>query len=141
VWCVHASDAGITTNGFNYQGDYGALGDIMLLQIVIFFLLIPILIWAFNTFDNLIKLEYEKFYQYWIKDGQPSGLYWRPADYHPSFQGGIATQKAMLILLFKKPEWVASSDIAWNLLKKYRILVLTWNCSIIIWFFAKSSLY
>jgi hypothetical protein len=111
----------------------------MSLQYIFFFLLIPILIWSFNTFDNLIKLEYEKFHQYWIKDGKPSGLYWRPADYHPSFNGAIATQKAMLILLFKKPEWVASSGHAWNLLKKYRILVLIWNCSIIIWFLIKSS--
>jgi hypothetical protein len=41
----------------------------MSLQYIFFFLLIPILIWSFNTFDNLIKLEYEKFHQYWIKDG------------------------------------------------------------------------
>jgi len=111
----------------------------MSLQYIFFFLLIPILIWALNTFDNLIKLEYEKFHLYWIKDGKPSGLYWRPVDGSPSLQGGIATQKAMLILLFKTPEWVASSGHAWNLLKKYRILVLTWNISLILWFFAKPN--
>jgi len=113
----------------------------MSLQLIFCFLLIPILIWSFNTFDNLIKLEYEKFHQQWIKDGQPSGLYWRPPDYRPSFQSGIATQKAMFIFLFKKPEWVASSGFASNLLKKYRILVLTWNISIILWFFARCSYY
>jgi len=109
----------------------------MSLQTVSFLLLVPILIWAFNTFDNLIKLEYGKFHQQWIKDGKPSGLYWRPADYHPSLQGGIATQKSMLILLFRKPGWIASSAQASNLLKKYRILVLTWNISILLWFFAR----
>jgi hypothetical protein len=108
-------------------------------QLILFFLLIPILIWAFNTFDNLIKLEYEKFHQQWLKDGQPSGLYWRPADYHPSFHSGFATQKSMLILLFKKPEWVASSAQACNLLNKYRILILTWNISVILWFFTRSG--
>lgn len=104
-------------------------------QLILFFLLIPILIWAFNTFDNLIKLEYEIFHQQWLKDGQPSGLYWRPADYRPSLHSGFATQKSMLILLFKKPEWVASSAQACSLLKKYRILILTWNISVILWFF------
>ena len=109
----------------------------MSLQLIVIIILIPILIWSFNTFDNLIKLEYEKFHQQWLKDGQPPGLYWRPAGYRPSFQGGFATQKAMLVLLFRKPEWVASSDQAKILLKKYRILVLTWNISIILWFFAR----
>ena len=109
----------------------------MSLQLIVIILLIPILIWSFNTFDNLIKLEYETFHQQWLKDGQPSGLYWRPADYHPSFHSGFAAQKSMLILLFKSPEWVTSSDLGSNLLKKYRILVLTWNISIIIWFIAR----
>lgn len=112
----------------------------MSLQLIIIILLIPILIWAFNTFDNLMKLEYEKFHQQWLKDGQPSGLYWRPAGYRPSINGGLATQKSMLTLLFKKPEWIASSDQACGLLKKYRILVLTWNISIILWLIAGSDI-
>jgi hypothetical protein len=106
-------------------------------QLFYFFLLIPVLIWAFNTFDNLIKLEYEKFHQQWIKDGQPSGLFWHPDGCRPSFHGGIATQKSMLLLLFNKPEWIASSAQACNLLKKYRILVLAWNIGIILWLFAR----
>jgi hypothetical protein len=109
----------------------------MSLQSILLFIFIPIFIWGFNTFDNLIKLEYEKFHQQWLKDGQPSGLYWRPAGYTSSFNSGIATQKFMLMLLFKKPEWIASSDEACILLKKYRILVLTWNAGIILWFFGR----
>ncbi len=109
----------------------------MPLQIVVIIVLIPILIWSLNTFDNLMKLEYEKFHDQWLKDGQPPGLYWRPAGHHPSFQSGFATQKAMLVLLFRRPEWVESSGQAKILLTKYRILVLTWNISIIIWFFAR----
>ena len=108
----------------------------MSIQLFVIILLIPILIWSFNTFDNLIKLEYEKFHQQWLKDGQPPGLYWRPAGNSPSFHGGIATQKSMVKLLIKKPEWVASSDEACYLHKKYRILVLAWNAGIILWLFA-----
>ena len=109
-------------------------------QLIVIIPLIPILIWSFNTFDNLIRLEYEKFHQQWLKDGQPPGLYWRPAGYRPSFQSGFATQKAMLVMLFSKPEWVASSDQARILLKKYRILALTWNLGIILWFFARYAI-
>ena len=108
----------------------------MSFQLMLFFIFIPILIWAFNTFDNLMKLEYEKFHQQWLKDGQPPGLYWRPAGHQPSLHSGFATQKSMLILLFSKPEWVASSGEACILHKKYRVLVLTWNISILLWFFA-----
>jgi ferric iron reductase protein FhuF len=106
-------------------------------QLYYFFLLIPLLIWAFNTFDNLIKLEHEKFHQQWIKDGQPPGMFWRPEGSRPSFQGGFATQKSMLILLFRKPEWIAENAQACILLKKYRILVLAWNAGIIMWLFAR----
>jgi hypothetical protein len=106
-------------------------------QLFYFLLLVPLLIWAFNTFDNLIKLQYEKFHQQWIKDGQPSGLFRRPDGRLPSFHGGIATQKSMLILLFNKPEWIASSAQASKLLKKYRILVLAWNIGIILWLLAR----
>ena len=102
-----------------------------------FFLLMPVLIWAFKTFDDLIKLEHEKFHKQWIKDGQPSGLFRHPDGCRPSFHGGIATQKSMLILLFNKPEWIASSAQASNFLTKYRILVLTWNIGIILWLFAR----
>jgi hypothetical protein len=107
----------------------------MSLQCVFPILLIPILIWAFNTFDNMIKLEFGKFHQHWIADGKPSGLFWRPAGIRPSFHGGIAAQKSMLIMLFKRPEWIASSAHGCILLKKYRILVLTWNIGIILWLF------
>jgi len=106
----------------------------MTLQIFLIVLLVPILIWAFNIFDNLIKLEFESFHQQWIADGRPSGLYWRPTDYQPSFKSGIATQKSMLVLLFCRLEWVASSDYASRLQRKYRILVLTWNVCLILWF-------
>ena len=112
----------------------------MSLQVILFFILIPILIWGINTFDNLIKLEYEAFHQQWLKDGQPSGMYWRPAGYRSSFQSGFATQKSMLKFLFEKPEWIASSVQACILLKKYRILVLTWNAAIILWFFSRFAI-
>ena len=112
-------------------------GAHLTMQIFLFVLLVPILIWAFNTFDNLIRLEYEQFHQHWISDGLPSGLYWRPPDYRPSFRSGMATQKSMLFLLIGKPEWVESSDYASRLQRKYRILVLTWNACLVLWFLAR----
>ncbi len=107
----------------------------MTLQVIIFVLLVPVLIWAFNTFDNLIKLEYEKFREQWDADGTPSGIYWRPADYRPSLTGAFATQKAMFMLLFTRPGWIESSPYAFALHRRYRILVLTWNGGLLFWFF------
>jgi predicted membrane protein len=107
----------------------------MPLPIITFFLLIPILIWAFTTFDNLIKLEYESFHEQWIKDKQPVGMFWRPENYRVSFSSGNVSQKYMLVWLFKTPEWVNGSDEASALLKRLRVLVLIWNICVLLWFF------
>jgi hypothetical protein len=107
----------------------------MPLPAILFFLLIPILLWAFLTWDSLIKLEHEKFHQQWLNDEKPSGMFWRSTKSRPSFRSGIATQKFMFVWLFKNPEWVESSEEALILIKRYRVLVLTWNVSIILWFF------
>ncbi|HEX9022914.1 MAG TPA: hypothetical protein VF799_03650 [Geobacteraceae bacterium] len=106
----------------------------MTLQVLIFVLLVPILIWAFNTFDNLIKLECEKFHEQWVADGAPSGIYWRPTDYRPSLQGALATQKAMFMLFFRRPGWMESSPYALSLHRRYRMLVLSWNVGLVCWF-------
>ncbi len=106
----------------------------MALQVIIFALLVPILILAFNTFDNLIRLEYEEFHEQWLADGTPSGIYWRPAGRRPSFQGAFATQKAMFLFLFTKPGWMKSNARASGLQRRYRLLALTWNVGLVLWF-------
>jgi hypothetical protein len=107
----------------------------MPISIISFFLLIPILFWAFFTWDNLIKLEHEKFLRQWLDDGKPTGIFWHSAKSRRTYRSGMVTQKYMFIWLFKNPEWVKASDEALILIKRYRTLVFTWNISIILWFF------
>jgi len=107
----------------------------MPLPILMFVALTPFLFWAFFTWDSLVKLEYEKFHQQWIEDGQPAGMFWRPSKPRPTFRSGMASQMCMLVWLFKNPEWAEMQEEALKLLKRYRVLVLTWNLGIIaIWF-------
>jgi hypothetical protein len=107
----------------------------MPLPIIVFLLLIPILIFAFITFDNLIKLEHEDFHKQWLRDKQPIGMFWRPENYRASFGNRNASQKHMLIWLFKTPNWIEESDVASILLRRFRVLVLIWNLGVLLWFF------
>jgi ferric iron reductase protein FhuF len=92
-----------------------------------FFLIVPILIWAFITFDDLIELEYKKFHAQWKKDGQPPGLFWRPDGYQNSFSSK-KPKKYSFIWLFKKPVWINGNIEAIKLLNRYRILVVCHTC-------------
>ena len=112
----------------------------MAFESILVFLLVPILIWAFRTFDNLMKHEYEQFHNQWIEDGKPSGIYWRPRECHPSFQGVMATQRSMIKILFRKPDWAASSVYASRLIRRYRILVLIWNIYFFFWLTVRKGL-
>jgi ferric iron reductase protein FhuF len=111
------------------------MGENMQLPVILFILMIPLLVWAFITWDNLIKLEHEKFHQQWLNDGKPTGMFWRSSKSRRSYRSGMATQKFMFMWLFKTPEWAESSDDALSLIKRYRTLVLAWNAGILfIWF-------
>jgi hypothetical protein len=43
----------------------------------IFLALMGILIYAFFNFDRLVKIEYQRHNEDWIKDGKPIGFFWR----------------------------------------------------------------
>ncbi len=94
---------------------------------IIFLMFVPLLLWAFSSFDDLIRLEYENFQYFWIQDKQPIGMRWRPENYPRNFRGGKGSQIFWFLWLFKTPEWVKKSEQGAKLLKRYRILVLTWN--------------
>ena len=107
----------------------------MIIPMIVFLLLIPVLLWSFFTFDKLVKLEYEEFHQQWVEDGEPAGMYWRPAQSRSSSRSGNTTQRIMIAWFLKAPQWVESNTDASRLFKKYRILVLVWNFFIVLWFF------
>jgi hypothetical protein len=107
----------------------------MALYFIFFFLMIPFWFWIMITFDNLLKLEYEEFHHQWIKDGRQKGMFWRPPASSLTPHIGMGRQTSMFIWLFKQPAWMKSSEQAVKLLWRFRVLVLVWNASVLLWMY------
>lgn len=105
-----------------------------ILLIMMFLVLSAILIWAFLSFLQLVKIEIRDFPDEWDKDGQPFGAYLNRTGTHSYFRSGIASQWTMMFWLVKKPKWVNRSKKATALLWQYRALVLIFNAGTILWF-------
>ena len=98
-----------------------------------FLCLVCILLYAFFNFDRLVKIEYQKHNEDWIKDGKPAGFFWRAPD-SSWISSALATQKLSFQWLFKTPEWTIDDAEARDRLRKLRRLVLIFNIGIIVWF-------
>jgi hypothetical protein len=108
--------------------------------------LISVLLGAFLTFDQLIRLEYNSYRAQWEDDGTPRGFFWVPREYwriqSPSWFGrwksqyksSWSMQKANLFWLFSTPLWIKNDEKAKKLLKRMRVLVLIWNGSFLLGF-------
>jgi hypothetical protein len=91
------------------------------------------------TFDELVQLEYYSYRRDWENDGRPRGVFWFPLDNWKSknfnwFSSSLASQRLSRILLFSTPEWIKKDDEAMKLVKRFRILILTYLGSIILGF-------
>ena len=105
----------------------------MSIVIIIFFGLVAFLFLAFTNFDQLVKIEYNKYKEQWIKDGKPIGFFWRPPESN-WFGSSIAMQRLSMRWIFRTPNWATGDPQAKIYLRKLRIFVLTWNVGMIIWF-------
>jgi hypothetical protein len=116
----------------------------MIIIITIFLGLMAVLLMAFANFDRLVKIEYKKYKEKWVKDGKPRGFFWRPSEI-PWFAFAIASSLAMQSLsikwLFKTPEWVTNDLEAKECLRKLRLYVLIFNVGIIVWFVISMTIY
>jgi len=99
----------------------------------IFLALMGILLYAFFNFDRLVKIEYQRHNEDWIKDGKPRGFFWRAPE-SSWIRSSFAMQRLSMQWLFKTPDWINNDPEATNYLKKLRRLVLIFNISIIVWF-------
>jgi hypothetical protein len=92
-----------------------------------------ILLPAFAAFDGLVKREYELHPNEWEADGQPYGMFWRPQHrWFVPLRSGWATQRCMLVWLFRTPRWTLGDDDATRLLRRLRRLTLAWNLAMIL---------
>jgi hypothetical protein len=104
-----------------------------ILFILTLLLLFSILIWAFNSLFQLVRVEIRNFPDEWDKDGQPFGAYLNRAGTHSYFRSGIASNWKMLQWMVKTPRWTHHNKLAAALLWQYRALVLIWNVGFILW--------
>jgi hypothetical protein len=104
-----------------------------------FLILLLILIRAFRHFDRLVQIEYQKYRHLWIKDGEPSGFFWKPPE--SSHLGNtLAMQRLSLAWVFKAPAWIHNDSEAVINLKKLRFYFMAWNLGLIVWYLTIVSL-
>ena len=101
--------------------------------------LLLILIRAFRHFDQLVQIEYHRYRPSWIKDGEPSGFFWKPPD-STRLGSTLAMQRLSLVWVFRTPSWLQNDSEAVDNLKKLRFYFMAWNLGIIIWFLTLVSL-
>jgi hypothetical protein len=102
--------------------------------------LMVILFLAFFNFDAIVKIEYQRHKDDWIKDGKPIGFFWRSPE-SSWFSSAFAMQGLSLRLLFKTPRWVDNEPAAMACLKKLRKLVLIFNIGVIVWAILSMVIY
>jgi hypothetical protein len=92
---------------------------------------------AFFALDKLLQYEYENLPEQWEKDGQPSGMFWKPESKRTrginrwfSVKGEFTKFK----LLFTTPEWVKDHPEAAGHFKDHRRYSWYWNIGVPIWF-------
>jgi len=106
----------------------------MIIIITILLTLVVVLLMAFANFDKLVKIEYKKYKEEWIRDRKPRGLFWKPSEITWFAIGSsLATQRLSMKWLFKTPEWVTNDLEAKEYLRKLRLYVLIFNVGIIVW--------
>jgi amino acid transporter len=91
-----------------------------------------VLLMAFANFDRLVKIEYKKYKEEWIKDSKPRGFFWKPSEI-TWFASSLAMQRLSMKWLFKTPVWVTNDLEAKEYLRKLRLYVLIFNVGIIVW--------
>ena len=94
--------------------------------------LMVILLYAIFNFDRLVKIEYQRYKEEWIKDGKPIGFFWRTPE-SSWLSSSFAMEKLTMQWLFKTPHWVNKDPEAMGRLRKLRRLVLFFNIGVIIW--------
>ncbi len=104
---------------------------------VVVVLLVADLLWAFATWDRIIKLEFQKYPVEWQKDGKPPGYFWKtPPSAYSSYWDRLRAiwHRGWLISawLFRSPAWARSDAKASGLLIRFRLLVAIWNLSILL---------
>ena len=108
------------------------------LPFVVFVLGLPILIYCFLTFDDLVLLERERHKAAWERDRRPFTFLRRRSEFDRSFRAGLATQRCTFTWPLMSPSWVRSDPEAGELLRRHRMFVAAW-CFLVVPAFALAA--
>ncbi len=87
-----------------------------------------VLMRAFINFDRLIKLQYARHKEEWVRDGMPSGFIWRAPE---NGVFSLSRNRVAVVLMFKTPGWAANEPEALEYLRTLRTSVLIWNAGVL----------
>jgi chromosome condensin MukBEF MukE localization factor len=104
----------------------------MIIMEAAFLALMVLLFFALRTFDSLVKIEYKRHNQDWIRDGRPKGFFWR-APGASLISGSVAAQKLSFLWLFRSPHWTDDDNEAKMYLKRLRRLVMLFYLGVVAW--------
>ncbi len=88
------------------------------------------MIGTFITFDQILKIQYQKYKNAWEADGKPYGFFWKTKE-SKWLQGSIARNRLAFIWLFKTPDWIKNNENLKKYLFRLRLFVLILNLGII----------
>ena len=95
--------------------------------------LVLILLYAFISFDRLLRAEYEQHRSSWESDGRPAGFFWRAKECD-FLRSRFAYLRVSLSWLVRTPVWAADSPKLKAMLWRHRFAVLAWNIGVVVWF-------
>ena len=81
-----------------------------------FIVIVIILFMNFFISDKLLKYEYDKYYDQWVKDGKRIGFLWRPKNETSMKFSYLLSEK-----IYRTPDWLKSDIYGMILLYLYRI--------------------
>jgi hypothetical protein len=108
------------------------------LQIIVLLVGLPLLFYAFLTFDSLVLLQRGRYPSEWQRAGEPCPFFRRPSGLKWSLRGRFSAQWCSMAWLFAPPSWATSDPQARQLLFRLRVLVFCW-CFLVVPAFALSA--
>lgn len=100
---------------------------IQYLPLIVLVAACPLVIFSMRTFDQLVRLEQERYPEQWVADGRPEARFGVRSKLVRPFRSSFAAQKCNFVWLFVTPRWVREDVDARQLLRRMRILVAVWN--------------
>ncbi len=102
-----------------------------LIVLLIIVLLIIIWFWVFVLLDRIIKYHHDNYYENWLSEGQPRGLFYVPENAKKIYSG-ISFYSYASKLRKELPNWAKEEDFAKKLIMRFFFWEKVWIISIII---------